>query len=177
MNRAYLSLGSNIAPEKNLPTAVYLLGEYGLVRASSHIWESPPVDGKNQANYLNAAVLLETQLSATILRLQAIINIENVLGRSRDPQNPHAPRPMDIDIMLFNRDIISLGHRHIPDAEILERAFVALALAEIDPDYVHPENGQTLAEIADSFDDPDSALKRRDDLHLLAQIGIPTTHV
>ncbi len=177
MNRAYLSLGSNMAAEKNLPKAVQLLRKYGEVRATSSVWESSALGGVDQPNYLNAAVLLETPLSPASLRHQAITHIESVLGRIRNPQNLHAPRPMDIDIMLFNRDIILVGQRHIPDAEIFERWFVALALAEIEPDYVHPETGQTLVEIADSFSTPDSPLKRREDVQLIVQKGLSTARV
>ena len=172
MNRAFLSLGSNIAAEKNLPAAVQLLREYGVVRAFSGVLESPALEGADHPDYLNAAVLLETPLSAVSLRHQAINHIERVLGRVRNPRNPHAPRPIDIDIMLFNRDIISLGHRHIPDGEILERAFVALALAELDPDYIHPQTGQTLAEIASGFSDESSRFRRREDVNLMAQKGM-----
>lgn len=171
MNRAYLSLGSNITPGKNLQAAVWLLREYGAVRASSSVWESPALGGADQPNYLNAAVLLETQLSAASLRHQAITHIEIMLGRVRNPRNPHAPRPIDIDIMLFNRDILPLGNRNIPDREILERAFVALPLSELDPDYIHPETGQTLAEIASGFSAEHSRLKRRDDVQIQAQMG------
>ncbi len=177
MNRAFLSLGSNIAAEKNLPAAVQLLREYGVVRAFSGVLESPALEGADQPNFLNAAVLLETPLSAVSLRHQAITHIESVLGRVRNPPNPDAPRPIDIDIMLFNRDIILVGQRHIPDAEIFERWFVALALAEIEPDYVHPETGQTLVEIADSFSTPDSPLKRREDVQLIVQKGLSTARV
>ena len=174
MNRAYLSLGSNIAAKNNLPAAVQLLREYGVLRAISSVWESPAHGGASPPNYFNAAVLLETQLSAPSLRDQAISHIETLLGRVRIPHNPQAPRPIDIDIMLFNSDIISLGHRHIPDAEILERAFVALALAELDPEYAHPETGQTLSEIADSLSATNPLLKRRDDIQLLVQKGKST---
>jgi 2-amino-4-hydroxy-6-hydroxymethyldihydropteridine diphosphokinase len=177
MNRAFLSLGSNIAAEKNLPAAVQLLREYGVVCASSGVWESPALEGVDQPNFLNAAVLLETPLSAASLRHQAITHIESVLGRVRNPQNPHALRPIDIDIMLFNRDIISLGHRHIPDGEILERAFVALALADLDPDYVHPQTGQTLAEIAGGFSNESSRVRRREDVKLMAQKGLSPARV
>ena len=171
MNRAYLSLGSNIDAEKNLPAAVQLLHKYGVVRATSNVWESPAYGEADPPNYFNAAVLLDTQLSAQSLRHEAITHIEIALGRVRIPHNPQAPRPIDIDIMLFNRDIISLGHRHIPDNEILERAFVALTLAELDPEYTHPETGQTLSEIADGFSSVGPLLKRRDDVQLMGQKG------
>ena len=146
-NLAYLSLGSNIEPERNLPAAVKLLARLGRVRAVSSVWETEPVGFADQPNFLNAAVLLETVLSAWALREEAITQIEQALGRVRT-ENKNAPRTIDIDIMLFNRDVLQVGQRHIPDRQVLERTFVAIPLAEIAPDYVHPETGQTLQQIA-----------------------------
>jgi 2-amino-4-hydroxy-6-hydroxymethyldihydropteridine diphosphokinase len=145
-NLAYLSLGSNIEPERNLPAAVKLLAQYGYVRAVSSVWQTEPVGFAEQPNFLNAAVLLETALSAQALREEAITRIEELLGRVRT-ENKNAPRTIDIDIMLFNHDILQIGQRHIP-ADILERPFVAIPLVEIAPDYVHPEIGQTCKQIA-----------------------------
>ncbi|MFQ5617079.1 MAG: 2-amino-4-hydroxy-6-hydroxymethyldihydropteridine diphosphokinase, partial [Anaerolineales bacterium] len=150
-NLAYLSLGSNINPEKNLPAAVKLLARYGAIKAVSSVWETAPVGFTEQANFLNAAVLLETSLSAQHLWEKAICEIERGLKRVRI-KNKNAPRTIDIDVVLFNRDILSFGHHKIPDADILERAFVAIPLAEIAPEYDHPEVDQTLAEIAAQFD-------------------------
>lgn len=152
INRAYLSLGSNIAPEQHLPAAIRLLGDYGRVLAVSTVWESAALGDPNQPNYLNAAVLLATPMTASTLRRQAIATIENTLGRRRVADNKNAARTIDIDMMLFNRAILQIGHRHIPDDEVLTRAFVAVPLAEIAPDYVHPVTGQTLRDIAAQFD-------------------------
>lgn len=148
LNRAYLALGSNIDPERNLPAAVKKLSCYGTIVAVSNVWESAPVGFAEQPNFLNAAVLLETTLSAHKLRNDAIATIEHELGRVRDPGNVNAPRTIDIDIALFNRDVLQVGRRHVPDPQILERDFLAKPLAELDPDYVHPEDGRTLADIA-----------------------------
>lgn len=164
-NLAYLSLGSNIEPEHNLPAAVAHLAGFGRVRAVSTVWETLPVGFTDQPNFLNAAVLLETRLSAQVLREEAIATIETALGRVRT-ENKNAPRTIDIDIMLFNRDILQAGLRRIPDPEILERPFVAIPLAEIAPDYIHPENGQTLRDIARRFDPTTESMRRRDDVVL-----------
>jgi 2-amino-4-hydroxy-6-hydroxymethyldihydropteridine diphosphokinase len=164
-NRACLSLGSNIAPESNLPAAVRRLAAFGRVLVVSTIWESPPAGCADQPDYLNAAVLLETALSAQELRETAIAAIEAALGRVRT-ENKNAPRPIDIDIMLFNHDILRLGHRRIPDPEVLERPFVAIPLAEIASDYVHPETGETLAAIAARFEPAKAGMRRRPDVVL-----------
>ncbi len=149
-NIAYLSLGTNIKPEQNMKAALTTLAQQTKVVAISSVWETKAVGTTAQANYLNAAVMVETDLNAQQLKEQVLGPIEHNLGRVRQVDK-NAPRPMDIDIMLFNQDIIDLGSRHIPDAEILERPFVAIPLAEIAPDYIHPETGQSLADIVRTF--------------------------
>lgn len=147
-NRAYLSLGSNVEPEKYLPAAVRELCKLGTITAVSKVYESAPVGDENQAHFLNAAVLLETELSAANLRLNAIAEIEQRLHRVRDPDNVNAARTIDIDIALFNHDIITIEHRLIPDPDILTRPFLAIPLAELNPEYLHPGEVRTLNEIA-----------------------------
>jgi len=165
LHQALLSLGSNIEPEKNLTAAVRELGRYGRVRRVSTVWQSPPLGNPDQSDYLNAALWLETSLSARELKENAIAEIETGLGRLRST-DPNAPRTIDIDIMLFNHERLRIGKRNIPDPEVLERAFVAIPLAEIAPDYIHPETGETLAEIAARFDPTASGMHRRPDLLL-----------
>lgn len=172
-HKAYLSLGSNIEPQYNLPRAVGYLSQFGLVRKASTVWETLPVGPTGQPIYLNAAVLLQTSLSAKCLRLEVIARVEVAMGRIRTGDR-YAPRTIDIDIMLFDRAILDIGHRHIPDPEIYERKFVALTLAEIAPDYVHPETGQTLQEIALRFGPPHAGMRRRDDIVLFTWYKSPS---
>jgi len=161
LHQALLSLGSNVEAEKNLPAAVRELGGYGRVLRVSTVWESPAQGDPAQPDYLNAALWLETSLSARELKETAIAAIETGLGRVRGAGR-NAPRTIDIDIMLFDREKMRIGRRNIPDAEVLERPFVAIPLAEIAPDYIHPETGETLAEIAARFDPKAFCMQRRD---------------
>lgn len=163
-HRAYLLLGSNIDPAHNLPAACRLLAEYGGIARVSQVWESPPADGSDQANYLNAAVLLETRLSAQALRRDVLPAIESTLVRIRDPHDRYAARTIDIDLVLYDRDVIDEPGLTIPDADIERRPFVATPLAEIDPEYVHPVVGRTLRAIADRLGR--NALTRRADVLL-----------
>lgn len=150
LNTAYLSLGSNIEPELNIKMAVRLLACYTEVVAVSSVWETEPVGAVKQANYLNAAAIVRTPMQAEQLKERVLLAIEERLGRVRQPDK-NAPRTIDIDIMLFNRQILDLGRRCVPDPELLTRPFVAIPLAEIAPAYIHPETKQTLEEIAASF--------------------------
>ena len=165
-NLAYLSLGSNIEPELNLPKAVEQLAQFGRIKAVSSVWQTAPVGFTEQPDFLNAAVLLETDLSAMVLRQKAISYIENSLGRIRT-ENKNGPRTIDIDIMLFNHDVITIGARHIPDPELLKRSFVAIPMAEIAPNYVHPEAKVTLVEIARQFNPATEAIIRREGVDLI----------
>ena len=164
MNRAFCALGSNIEPEKNLPAAVDALKQFGRIVSVSRVWESRPVDAPGQPDYLNAAVLMETQFSAAQLCRTAVPTIEEQLGRIRDPANKYAPRTIDIDIVLYNRDILQVDRRKIPDPDILQRLFLAVPLAELDSDYIHPESGTSLGVIAAKLDS--SKLHLRQDVKL-----------
>ncbi|REJ90392.1 MAG: 2-amino-4-hydroxy-6-hydroxymethyldihydropteridine diphosphokinase [Planctomycetota bacterium] len=144
MNDAYLLLGSNIDAERNLPAAVAMLSKFGHIAGVSRVWQSAPVDGSAQPDFLNAAVLLRTPLPAAELRLSVIDSIETSLKRERDPNDKNAARTIDIDIVLFNREVAWVEHRRIPDPEIVSRVFALQPLVDIAPDYVHPDTGVSL---------------------------------
>lgn len=166
VNQAYLLLGSNIEPEKNLPKAVRLLSQYGHIKKVSSVWQSTAAGFTEQPDFLNAAMLLETGLSPNALRGQAIRTVEDSLDRIRT-ENKNGPRTIDIDIILFNHDVLNLDTRHIPDPDLLEELFVAIPLAEIAPDYLHPEVNQTLVDIADQLHPKVETIFRRNDVNLI----------
>ena len=154
INIAFLALGSNIEPEVNLVRAVGLLREYGAITARPSVYQTAPQGFTDQPDFLNMAVQLETALSIDAVKTDAIARIERELKRVRDPNNKNAPRTIDLDIALWNDDIRDYGEKpwHVPDANVLRFAHVALPLAEIAPGYVHPESGDTLQSIAARFD-------------------------
>jgi 2-amino-4-hydroxy-6-hydroxymethyldihydropteridine diphosphokinase len=134
------------------------------VLAVSRVYETAPVGFTEQANFLNAAVLVETSRGPAELKTDVLADVEKRLGRVRT-ENKNAPRTIDVDIALFNEDVLEVGARRIPDPDILAYGHVALPLADLAPDYRHPETGQTLAEIAAPFAS-DPALRLRPDVDL-----------
>jgi 2-amino-4-hydroxy-6-hydroxymethyldihydropteridine diphosphokinase len=169
-NRAYLSLGSNIEPEQNLPAAVRELAAFGRILTVSNVWESAPFrdgapernDRPGDKNFLNAALLLETPLSAPELYEHVISSVERRLGRVRDPHDKNAPRTIDVDLSLFNDDVLEFAGRRVPDPEMLIRPFVAVPLAEVAPDYVHPVERRRLADIAAAWSNNSGLVPRPD---------------
>ncbi len=150
----YVALGSNIEPERNLAAAVRLLHERCTVLAVSSAYRTAPQGFTEQADFLNMAVRLTTPLSPITLKHNVLDVIERQLGRRRDPSNKNTPRTIDLDIALWGNAVFEYGEKpwRVPDRDILRFPHVAIPLAELAPEYVHPETGQTLAEIAAQFD-------------------------
>ncbi len=167
MPTAYLSLGSNLDKEHNLPAAVGLLAAHGRVLAVSSVYETAPIGNPDDPSFFNAAVALETALQPAELKQQVLARIEQQLGRLRSA-DPNAPRTIDVDISLFDDAILDLGKRHIPDPEIVRFPHIAVPLADLAPDFRHPETGETLAQIADRVTAAaGQPLRRRGDIPLL----------
>lgn len=167
MNQVYLALGSNIRAEFHLPQAVRLLTSCGAIIRKSSVWQSQPVGDTNQADFLNAAVLLETACDAQQIWDEVIPGIEARLLRVRDPLNKNGPRTIDIDLVLFNEEQLQVAHRRVPDPDISSRIFLAVPLAELAPGYCVPGVGKTLSEIAAELQtDHGSVFIRRDDVRL-----------
>jgi 2-amino-4-hydroxy-6-hydroxymethyldihydropteridine diphosphokinase len=153
-----VTLGSNIDPQTNLPRAVFILRQnhHMLVRGVSRVYESAPVDAAgeiapDQEHFLNAAVLIETDYySPFSLKYNVLRFVEKCLGRARTTDK-FAPRPLDLDIALYADRVIVDPRLTVPDPDILTRVHVALPLADIAPDWVHPVSGQRLAQIAARF--------------------------
>lgn len=138
LHRAYLSLGSNIRAEGNLPKAVELLRGVGEIEAVSSVWETESV-GFDGPNFLNACVLFLTPLGPVEFKEQIIRPIEAELGRVRNDEK-NAPRTIDIDIVLYDEKPLN--------TDFWEYAFVIVPLAELIPDFPHPASGEVLARSA-----------------------------
>jgi 2-amino-4-hydroxy-6-hydroxymethyldihydropteridine diphosphokinase len=163
VNHVLVALGSNIDSERNLREAVRRLASFCRLLAVSPVYETRPVGNTEQPNFWNAAVLVETDLTAAELKERVLQVIEGELGRVRT-EDKNAPRTIDLDIALFGDQVLDLGPRHIPDPDIVRYPHVAVPLAELAPTVRHPEDGRTLQEIAQSL--PASGLVARPDVVL-----------
>jgi 2-amino-4-hydroxy-6-hydroxymethyldihydropteridine diphosphokinase len=139
-----LLLGSNIEAAVNLPRALALLAGAGTVVAVSGVYRTAAVGRTDLADFLNAAALLETALGAGELKERAIAGVEAALGRVRDPLDKNAPRTIDVDVAIWESSMPGPP----ADPDIVQRAHVAVPLADLAPDWVHPADGRPLALIA-----------------------------
>jgi 2-amino-4-hydroxy-6-hydroxymethyldihydropteridine diphosphokinase len=152
MNRVIVSLGSNINKENNIPLALAFLHENCRVTAVSPIYETIPVGLRDQPNFYNLAVQIETDLEALTFKESVLERLESHLKRTRQA-DPNAPRTIDADITLFNDEVFDYGRggerqRHIPDPDLLRFAHVAVPVADLLPDFPHPETGEPLHQLA-----------------------------
>lgn len=151
-NRAVILLGSNIDKEVNLPKAVQILREYCRVTAVSIVYETVPVGLLDQPNFLNAAVQAETEWNASQIKERLLNRIEEQLERVRQADK-NAPRTIDADLVLFNDEVLDYDCydgtcRHIPDPDLLKFAHIAVPVADILPDMLHPETNEPMSAIA-----------------------------
>jgi 2-amino-4-hydroxy-6-hydroxymethyldihydropteridine diphosphokinase len=145
MHLAYVALGANLAdPVLQVGAAIEALArlpESKLLRTSS-LYRTAPVGIHNQPDFINAVAALETSLDPQAL-LAALFDIEAQFGRRRDFH--HAPRTLDLDLLLYDDRIIDSPQLRVPHPRMHLRAFVMTPLVEIAPDCVIPGRGRAAA--------------------------------
>jgi 2-amino-4-hydroxy-6-hydroxymethyldihydropteridine diphosphokinase len=159
MNKVYLLIGGNMGDRlANLQAALILIEkEAGEIVLQSSIYETEAWGLKEQPAFLNQAVLIESQLSATTL-LSILQKIEQSLGRKREI--PLGPRTMDIDIIYFNDIVLSENNLTIPHPSLQERNFVLIPLVEIAPLFMHPQLQLTNSQLLAICKDPSTVYKK-----------------
>ncbi len=155
-----ISLGSNIERERHIPEAIRLLRRHHRidVTAVSRVYESDAVGGPSDAPpFFNAAVVACTDMDPKELRT-ALKGIEDSLGRERT-DDPNSARTIDLDILYFGDLVVDYGEWKIPDPEASVAPHLAVPVAEIAPDWVHPKEGATTYDLASSIPAADERVK------------------
>lgn len=150
-HRVAIALGSNLGDSYQiLEAALKTLAHHREIRveALSSYYETAPV-GPPQPDYLNICAVLRTSLSAQTL-LTVLLEIEKQFGRVR--RERWGPRLLDLDLLLYDDQIINEPNLQVPHPRMHERAFVLVPLSEIAPDWVHPVKGKAIATLLKAVD-------------------------
>ena len=153
-SKAYLSLGSNVEPEKHLRSAIDALrARFGDVVVSP-VYRVPAV-GFDGPDFLNAAAIVETDLSPFAL-VEWLQDLERANGRIRGNVK-FSDRTLDVDLVYFDDVVLDLPQLQLPRPE-LRHAFVLRPLADIAPGFIDPVRGVSLSELWRAHPDHDAPL-------------------
>ena len=148
--RVAVGLGSNVGDRRRrLDEAVDALAEIGELAAVSSYYETAPLGRTDQADFLNAVVLVDTELSARKL-LDELLLVERQRGRER--RERWGPRTLDLDILLYGDRTIDEPGLKIPHPRMADRRFVLEPLAEVWPDAAMPD-GTSVADLLAAVED------------------------
>ena len=149
--RAAIGLGANLGDrERTLRSAGHAIGRrIGSVVASSSLWETAPIGGPEQGPYLNAVVVVDTELAARGV-LEHLLDIERDHGRERGHR--WGPRTLDLDLLLFGDEVMEEPDLSVPHPRLTQRRFVLEPLLEVWPDAALPD-GTPLATVLPSVQD------------------------
>ena len=145
----YLGLGSNVQPEKNLQLAARELRRRFTLHALSSVYRSTSL-GFDGDDFLNAVACIETDKTAQDLFAE-LEDVHDLANRERNSDR-FGSRTLDIDLLLYDQQVISSPPINVPRSDVLEYSFVLRPLAEIAPDLVHPVTGRAMRQHWSEFD-------------------------
>ncbi len=123
MNQAVIGIGSNIQPKANIEKAIKRIAESQRILNESRIVETEPLAGRDQPNYMNGAMLIQTSMGREELK-SWLRELEGELGRIRKSDR-YDSRTIDLDIVVWDGEIV--------DEDVYEREFLKTAILEVCP--------------------------------------------
>jgi 2-amino-4-hydroxy-6-hydroxymethyldihydropteridine diphosphokinase len=151
MTKVYAGLGSNLGNKReNILSAIDRIDAYEeiCIKEKSGFYDTAPVGGPPQPDYVNCVIGLETEVEPQTL-LKEFKKIEIELGRKSGVR--WGPRVVDLDIILFGDRIVNDHNLKIPHERMHERVFVLEPLSEISPDIKHPVSGKSISELLETL--------------------------
>ena len=147
LTTAYIGLGSNLGSRENsIMAALKMLAESEHIEVTrvSDLIETAPLGDRKQPDYLNAVAEIKTTLSAEDFH-RKLTDVETSLGRVR--REKWSPRIIDLDLLLFDREIINRPDLTVPHPQMHLRFFVLSGLCQFAPDLPHPVIKESMSEL------------------------------
>lgn len=142
---AYIAVGSNIEPQRNISAALALLRDHVRVTDVSTFFRTAAIDRPDQPDFLNGVFAVRTAVGPRVLKFDILRGIESQLGRLRTTDK-YAARTIDLDVVLYGQEVTDDPDLCLPDKDIT-RPFIGLAVLELAPDLVLPDSRRPLASI------------------------------
>jgi 2-amino-4-hydroxy-6-hydroxymethyldihydropteridine diphosphokinase len=152
MPQVFIGMGANISPERNIRESLLLLCDVLDVIDVSTFYRTPALDRPDEAPFINGVIKAETDADPFILKFHILRRVEEALGRERTP-DPSSPRTIDLDLLVYDRLVLSAEGLVLPDPDILRRPFLAIPLCQLDPQLTLPGDGRNICLAARGMDD------------------------
>lgn len=150
MSIAVIGFASNYQANSNLIKGLKALNQRVSILSISPVYENPAIGKISSPPYLNGVCLVNTNLPPLELHKQVLRPIENSLGRLRGEEGK-AKCSLDLDLLLYENEILSTPQLQLPAPDILRYAFVAIPLGFLVPTWIHPVTKETMAQIGNRF--------------------------
>ena len=147
---AFIGVGSNIQPERNITDALVRLSKRVDIKGISTFYKTTPILRKDQDDYLNGVWQISTSVPPEKLKFGVLRKIEKELNHNRE-SDKYASRTIDLDLLLYGDLVIHEENLTIPDPDICKRSFIAFPLSEINPNLVIPDIKKPLIDILNAL--------------------------
>ena len=154
MENVFIALGGNVGNvSENFKTAIEKISVMiGTVINQSSLYKTEPWGNKNQGDFLNLVICVQTNLTADDV-LKNTLAIEKMMGRNRSKDDQFAPRSIDIDILFYGIKIINENYLVVPHPRLHLRNFVLTPLMEIAPGFIHPLLKKSIKDLSNQSND------------------------
>lgn len=155
MDTITILLGGNIGNTQQyiIDAEKHIIDQIGCIQKSSSIYESEPWGFNSDQWFLNKVIQITSYKLQVTQILDICQKIEKELGRVVKTSTDYESRPIDIDILFFNTEIINLPQLIIPHPKLHLRRFTLLPLQEIMNDFIHPVFNKTIEDLIDECED------------------------
>lgn len=143
---AYVAIGSNISPERNITAALERLQKQTGLTDISRFYKTTAINRPEQPDYLNGMARVECVQTPRMLKYDVLRAIEEELGRRRTDDR-FAPRTIDLDLTIFGNLLSQEDGLVLPDPDLRARPFMLAALLDLCPDMILPDTGEPITSL------------------------------